>query len=696
MVAKPINRDSLFNYYTPIYGKGQLPKNLYNYNSNLKKTKLTLEEEFVVSNEYFLENLLLNGNVVYGDEISKYLQKVLNHILTSNNLKPDSFKVFLIKSSEFNAFATYDKKFFITVGTLAKLNSEAELASIMCHELTHIFKKHIRQSFFEIKDTENKKQNSKEGERESAFEAYNKFSKLKEKEADSLGLIELFKNTGYSKSAAKSLMKHLANSRFPIFEDLIKIDFFDEGNIFQIPQNQFTSDIIIYDNRNVEAKYDDQFLTHPNIGSRYSLINKIISDWPESHKNFIVTDSNTFYFYKEWMQFEAVWTYFTEGNNVDAVNSIYHLLHKYPDNNYLNEVLAQATFNQANLNHFFNNSNQFYPSYLPYAGETHQLNYFLNLGDPFWLTLLSIRTAYKNYQKSKSAQSLDVFKKAVYFLDKDLKIKQDLFKKELPPKTAGQFSIIDKNEREIGKKSANYNYSFVLADLFLDEYFQFVFDSIYSISLNSIIEQKLKSKEKISEIDTSKIIFFTPNYYSYTDAGYGDEKINFFKIKNNKGVLSSSLKKGAEKLELKYVYVNQYKDVESYNFQSYFNEMIRMYSKYPFSDFSYSNKRNVQKIIDTHQTKYAVYFGNYSKKFKKTKTFIVLNALGAIFPLTWPFTLSNLIRNDYESYFFFVVFDLEKNEVLYEFEKEYVMTEQEDVLKGLVWSQLIELKKHQN
>ena len=64
---------------------------------------------------------------------------------------------YIIKTSTVNAFATDRGDVFVTMGLLARLNTEAELAFILAHEIIHTEEKHSMQSFdkqWEIKEEE--------------------------------------------------------------------------------------------------------------------------------------------------------------------------------------------------------------------------------------------------------------------------------------------------------------------------------------------------------------------------------------------------------------------------------------------------------------------------------------------------------------------------------------------------------------
>lgn len=72
------------------------------------------------------------------------VRKVGNRLLQSMDLKNDPWKFSfdVIQSKDVNAFALPGGPTFVYTGLLDKLESEDELAGVMGHEMTHVFKEH--------------------------------------------------------------------------------------------------------------------------------------------------------------------------------------------------------------------------------------------------------------------------------------------------------------------------------------------------------------------------------------------------------------------------------------------------------------------------------------------------------------------------------------------------------------------------
>ena len=74
------------------------------------------------------------------------IQKYVNHVgrwLTLHTERPDLPWMFTVLDDEdINAFAAPGGYVFITKGLLARMKSEAELAGVLAHEISHVLKKH--------------------------------------------------------------------------------------------------------------------------------------------------------------------------------------------------------------------------------------------------------------------------------------------------------------------------------------------------------------------------------------------------------------------------------------------------------------------------------------------------------------------------------------------------------------------------
>ncbi|WP_051303626.1 M48 family metalloprotease [Psychromonas aquimarina] len=101
----------------------------------------TEEQEQAFGNEV-AQVLLTDSRLLNNDEVQRYVNSV-GQWLVQNSERPNlNWHFIVLDDKSFNAFAAPGGYVFITAGTLLRLNSEAELAGVLAHEMAHVLKRH--------------------------------------------------------------------------------------------------------------------------------------------------------------------------------------------------------------------------------------------------------------------------------------------------------------------------------------------------------------------------------------------------------------------------------------------------------------------------------------------------------------------------------------------------------------------------
>jgi predicted Zn-dependent protease len=80
---------------------------------------------------------------LYADpELEAYVKAVGLRLVAELGATPYTFKFHIVDQSEPNAFATFGGWIYISRGLLAQMNSEAELAGVLAHEISHVTRRH--------------------------------------------------------------------------------------------------------------------------------------------------------------------------------------------------------------------------------------------------------------------------------------------------------------------------------------------------------------------------------------------------------------------------------------------------------------------------------------------------------------------------------------------------------------------------
>lgn len=100
------------------------------------------EEEAKIGREQHPQVLAEFGGAYDNPKVAAYVQKVGETLVAHSELKGQAFRFTVINSDIYNAFALPGGYVYITRGLLALMSSEAELASVLGHEIGHVTARH--------------------------------------------------------------------------------------------------------------------------------------------------------------------------------------------------------------------------------------------------------------------------------------------------------------------------------------------------------------------------------------------------------------------------------------------------------------------------------------------------------------------------------------------------------------------------
>ena len=290
-----------FDAYSTILAEGKIPLD-FTVSSSLKvkegmqndNESLSQREQriFLEGIHYGIDDLLQSGLVIYGDEISKYVNDVADNLLAKDKKLRGQLRFYTIKSNVTNAFSTDQGIIFVTTGLISQLVNEAQLAFILGHEIAHFTQKHVIETF------EYQSRNKGINTQITQLATY---SKDKEFEADLLG-IELYQKAGYSKNDILKVFDVMMYSYLPIDEISIGKDYFESDLCF-LPNSVFTDHK--YPIKADEA-YDDKKSTHPNIKSRREKAKEKIESFQNWNTSTVLLQDNRFEYVRNLCRFESV------------------------------------------------------------------------------------------------------------------------------------------------------------------------------------------------------------------------------------------------------------------------------------------------------------------------------------------------------------------------------------------------------
>jgi hypothetical protein len=292
------------------------------------------EKKFLLSGSYAMSRLLTSGRVLFGDPLTEYCNKVMGIVLESNPGVKHNVRVYVVKSSEVNAFATDEGIIFVTVGLLSKLDNESQLAFILCHELVHHVKKHSIDIFFEKQEIDQGRGEYKRYSVEDRIMRSSIYNKEKEKEADLEGY-RYFSRTPYSKAAPLEAMTLLEYAHVPFADSVFSVSFLEFGGL-RFP-DLYQLDSI----QPVEGTADEEGETHPSISERRSYLESKVTDDTIGGSLFLVSQGE-FNRVRETARFELCRLHLLDLDYGRTIYTCFLLLQQYPENKYLKVTLAKG------------------------------------------------------------------------------------------------------------------------------------------------------------------------------------------------------------------------------------------------------------------------------------------------------------------------------------------------------------------
>lgn len=99
------------------------------------------------------QNVLNNSGYLYEDrKVEEYLNSIAAKLYSQDVYKHIPFKILVLKDPHFNAFAFPNGVIYVHTGILARAENEAQIATLLAHEMTHCTHRHTVKNFRSIKN----------------------------------------------------------------------------------------------------------------------------------------------------------------------------------------------------------------------------------------------------------------------------------------------------------------------------------------------------------------------------------------------------------------------------------------------------------------------------------------------------------------------------------------------------------------
>lgn len=379
------------------------------------------EEAFMREMTFYSQQRVLSGFVLFNDSLSDYVSKVGAEVLKDDPETLKKLNFYVYKSPAPNAYTSATGTILITVGLLAQLENEAQLAFILCHEITHFRREHMLKGYLNREDLK-KKDNTPVYLLQSSYLSYNQEQEL---EADRLGL-ELFMKSGYNKKEALRSFDVLEYADLP-FDDMPFDTLFFNQDYMTIPAGYYMPKV---DPMYSDDNYDDKGSTHPNVRKRRMALMTVLDTAKNTEGHLFIVSKENFLSTRESSRYEVCRLYLEERDYPEAIYTSYMMLQRHPNELYFRKIIAEALYNLAAYNQgsgmgrfmdfgFFGyygsyggryamlNRSGYYrvPDYKDYPGQQQELFHLFHEMEPDELTVLALSYNWKVH-KAAPADSL--------------------------------------------------------------------------------------------------------------------------------------------------------------------------------------------------------------------------------------------------------------------------------------------------
>jgi beta-barrel assembly-enhancing protease len=296
------------------------------------------EEQFMQEMLYYSQQRMFSGFMLFNDSLSNYVQSVGAEILKDDTATLNKLHFYVFKSATPNAYTSASGTIMMTIGLLAQLENEAQLAFVLCHEITHYRREHMLKGYLNREELR-KKEKTPWYLVQTSYYSYNQEQEL---EADRLGL-ELFMKSKYNKREALRTLDVLEYADLP-FDDIPYDTLFFNKGYTQIPSGYYMKKVDpIYSDDN----YDDRNSTHPNVRKRRTALMAIMDTIKNLDGASFVVSKDGFLNGRESARYELCRLYLEERDYCDAIYASYMMLQKHPNDIYFHLIIGRSLYNLA-------------------------------------------------------------------------------------------------------------------------------------------------------------------------------------------------------------------------------------------------------------------------------------------------------------------------------------------------------------
>lgn len=700
-------QQNLKENFKPLKSSGTLPDIFTQNIRNMIKNDITelskqkeedrgIKSNYLTAANYEIEKIVKSGNTLINDEVTNYLNELAGVILKDNPALKNKLHIYTFKSPVVNAYS-YDKGYiFIDIGLIAQAETEAQMAFILAHEISHYVKKHNINSY-----VQNTKIDKNYGDKSSEDKLIEKcqYSKEHESEADIEGF-KLIEQTNYDFKQAEKAFDVLQYAHLPFELVEFKKTYFNNPN-YKIPDSYFLKEVSSIRNNSAE---DDTKHTHPNTAKRKQAIGELIAKRGNTGRVNYILGKEKFEYIRDLSRMELCRLYLKNRDFLSAFYAAYILEQKYPQNEYLAEVMSKcmyalALYNRGDLRYdsdsYLSNG---IPSHNDIESYPQQLYYLVNKMPSSEWTILSLNYVYRKHSQFPKNRVLNAYSDSLFklmantnwgimdFVRTNVKVAPveptvDTTRKETEPVNSKTDLIATIQKENNFKNYDTAYYKEIYVDLFMnDKDFVARFPasgtkdgssgfSNYTKTHGSSSSSSSKRKQKYKEVKVEKAILLEPFYLKIDESK--EEEVRYLDSDARQEKFVTTLGQSAQKQNFTLVNLDPGQvtasDVDKVNDYSVINDWF--YEKFDGATNTKTpifNTDEINSLIKKYGTTYVLKTGVVGYKSRRGRK---------------------------ATYYYVFLYDLATNEMIYKKQETFRGKDTKDLVHAKAYQTLFELKR---
>jgi len=667
---------------------------------NETRTDRKSTERFILESHYFIDKVLSNGAILYNEKLCQYISKVADELLKDDLELRKKLQFYVLKSQSVNAFATDRGSIFITVGLLAQLENEAQLAFILSHEIIHYTNSHARTGYVENDRIE---RGDGKYQRENWNKELNKskYSKELELEADVEGL-KFYLKSNYSLEELHSVFYILQYAHIPIDDIPFDTTYFNDTN-FTLSSEYFKKEL-----KAIEAidDGDDQYLTHPNTNKRRSIVASEIEGKSNAGRVKFINSEKEFYDIQLLARFELSNLFTKDRKYAESFYNSYLLLKKYPTNKFLRTNIAYCLYALSK----YRNDGKLYnvlTDYEKVQGQSQQVNYMFEKMEKKTLNTIAVKYLWELKQDFKDDEFIaTIAKDALYELVMESGARKLDYKKAFPiieeentlPKDSSNISKYDRIIKNSEVTEDEIKYAFV--NLFQNEEFNDLINKYEKEYVGNVKNGNDYEVENISErkknkigraLGIDKVVMVSPNYKRIDLRKKISEQYVFSESRKEDfiGVNEFCAKKAG--VDLNIISNTYFESTEKYNDMSLLNEwMSERFDHHNIHIYPYC-KLFTDDLAKKYNTNYFGWTGMYSLRARKDKWGFIAGAV-VIYGIGIPLGIYYAVTPENHTFYYTYLVDITNYDFLMSKEDYVKMKDYDDIMKSYIYDTYNQIK----